>query len=290
MPPTPPATATCSPRDVSGRCGRGPSRARTASASTWLSAVVADGELVVDVPAKLSARVRVFSTGQGRKTDATDAHSIALVAARTTNLQRVGVDGENVALRLLVDRRDELGVLRTQTVNRIHKLLLELMPVGAKAFLTAAQAKALLTRVRPRDVAGKTRRALAAEKITDLAVIDAKIKAAKKQLTALIALTGSQLLELNGIGPQGRHGCWVTSATSPGSRRRATSRPGTGPHPSTPPAATTTATASCGRATGASTGCCTSPRSCRSVTTRQDGPTTGGSWRRGSRRCRRCGA
>jgi len=165
--------------------------------------LVADGELVVDVPAKLSARVRVFSTGQGRKTDATDAHSIALVAARAANLQRVGVDGENVALRLLVDRRDELGVLRTQTVNRIHKLLLELMPGGAKTFLTAAQAKKLLATVKPRHVVGRTRRALAAEKITDLAVIDAKIKVAKKQLTELIAATGSGLLELNGIGPSG---------------------------------------------------------------------------------------
>ena len=36
--------------------------------------LLADGELVVDVPPKLSARVRVFATGQGRKTDATDAH------------------------------------------------------------------------------------------------------------------------------------------------------------------------------------------------------------------------
>ena len=45
--------------------------------------LVADGEQVVDVPAKLSARARVFSTGHGRKTDATDAHSIAVVAVRT---------------------------------------------------------------------------------------------------------------------------------------------------------------------------------------------------------------
>jgi transposase len=37
------------------------------------------GEQVVDVPAKLSARMRVYATGQGRKTDDTDAHSIALV-------------------------------------------------------------------------------------------------------------------------------------------------------------------------------------------------------------------
>jgi hypothetical protein len=44
--------------------------------------LLADGEQVVDVPPKLSARARVFATGQGRKTDATDAHSVALVGTR----------------------------------------------------------------------------------------------------------------------------------------------------------------------------------------------------------------
>ena len=44
--------------------------------------LIADGEQVVDVPPKLSARIRVFATGQGRKTDATDAHSVALAATR----------------------------------------------------------------------------------------------------------------------------------------------------------------------------------------------------------------
>ena len=32
------------------------------------------------MPAKMSARVRVFATGQGRKTDATDAHAVVMVA------------------------------------------------------------------------------------------------------------------------------------------------------------------------------------------------------------------
>ncbi len=41
--------------------------------------LLAAGEQVVDVPPKMSARMRVFATGQGRKTDATDAHSVALV-------------------------------------------------------------------------------------------------------------------------------------------------------------------------------------------------------------------
>ncbi len=42
--------------------------------------LVADGELVLDVPAKLAARVRVYSQGHGRKTDADDAVSIGLAA------------------------------------------------------------------------------------------------------------------------------------------------------------------------------------------------------------------
>ena len=42
--------------------------------------LLADGEREVDVPATLAARARVFDTGQGRKTDATDAHAIVMVA------------------------------------------------------------------------------------------------------------------------------------------------------------------------------------------------------------------
>jgi transposase len=54
--------------------------------------LVADGEAVVDVPAKLSARARVFATGQGRKSDPVDAHSVAVVALRTNGLRHVGGD------------------------------------------------------------------------------------------------------------------------------------------------------------------------------------------------------
>ena len=67
------------------------------------------GEQVVDVPAKLSARMRVYATGQGRKTDDTDAHSIALVAVRMTGLREVVNDETLEVLRLLVDRRRRIG-------------------------------------------------------------------------------------------------------------------------------------------------------------------------------------
>ena len=165
--------------------------------------LVADGESVLDVPAKLSARARVFATGQGRKTDPVDAHSVAVVALRTPALRRVQVDDATVALRLLVDRRDQLGRARTETVSRLHHLLLELVPGGAKKDLSAQQARALLATVRPRDVVGKTRRWLASELIHELVVIDKKIKVAKQELAELVASTGSRLLQLHGIGPSG---------------------------------------------------------------------------------------
>jgi hypothetical protein len=45
--------------------------------------LLADGEHVVDVPAKLSARARLLDTGHNRKSDVYDAHAVAVVAART---------------------------------------------------------------------------------------------------------------------------------------------------------------------------------------------------------------
>jgi len=165
--------------------------------------LLAEGESVVDVPPKLSARARVFATGQGRKTDATDAHSVALVGTRMSGLRPVINDEQLAVLRILVDRRRSLGDEHTRKMSQVHHLLLELIPGGAKKDLSAAQAKALLATVRPRDLAGKTRRRVAAELIGDLERIYQRKKAANKELTELIAQTGTGLLDLTGIGPSG---------------------------------------------------------------------------------------
>lgn len=127
-----------------------------------------DGEQVVDVPAKLAARVRLFDTGHNRKTDAHDAHdahAVAAVTVRTTTLRVLQLDGELEALRMLTDRREALTRRRVQTVDRLQALLAELLPGQAKRDLTTGQAKTLLASVRPRDIAGKTRRRIAAEEL-----------------------------------------------------------------------------------------------------------------------------
>ena len=165
--------------------------------------LVHDGETVFDVPPKLSAQVRVFATGNGRKTDEVDAHSVALAALRAPGLVQVQVEEDLVVMGMLADRRDELGRARTQVINRLHRLLLELLPGGAKKFLSARQARALLATVRPRDLAGKIRRRLAAELVSELEAIDKKTRALDKELTELVTARGSTLMDLHGIGPSG---------------------------------------------------------------------------------------
>ena len=163
--------------------------------------LLADGEDVVDVPAKLSARARLFDTGHNRKTDAHDAHAVAVVAVRTTGLRVLAYDDELEVLRMLVDRRDELTQTRVQTVNRLHRLPSELTPGQAKKDLAALQAKAILAKVRPRDLAGKTHRRLAAEQLTELMTVEKKMKELTKELKVMVLARWSRLMELTGVGP-----------------------------------------------------------------------------------------
>jgi transposase len=163
--------------------------------------LLAQGEAVVDVPAKLAARVRVFDTGNARKTDATDAHAVAVVALRTPRLTELAYHEELIALRLLADRRDELSRRRVQTVNRLHRLLSELVPGGAKRDLSAQQATRLLATVRPRSLVGKTIKRMAVEEVADLVAVDTKLKAMKTELRAAVRARGSHLMDLFGVGP-----------------------------------------------------------------------------------------
>src|SRR4051812_14971838 len=160
-----------------------------------------DGEQVVDVPAKLAARVRLFDTGHNRKTDAHDAHAVAVVAVRTKTLRVLAPDGELEALRMLTDRREALTRRRVQTVDRLQALLAELLPGQAKRDITTGQAKTMLAGVRPRDVAGKTRRRIAAEELAELIAVDAKVKKATAELKAMVLARGSRLMEVHGVGP-----------------------------------------------------------------------------------------
>ena len=102
---------------------------------------------------------------------------------------------------MLTDRREALTRRRVQTVDRLQALLAELLPGQAKKDITALQAKAMLASVRPRDVAGKTRRRIAAEELAELIAVDAKIKKATAELKAMVLARDSRLMDLHGVGP-----------------------------------------------------------------------------------------
>ena len=163
--------------------------------------LVGDGEPVVDVPAKLAARVRLLSAGHGRKSDAHDAVSVAVAALGTTRLGQVRLEDHAAVLRLLSDRRDDLVRQRTRTLNRLHVLLCDLLPGGAKRSLDADTAAALLRRLRPATAPARTRRQLAVDLVADLRALDRRITAVEERLRHAVTQSATTLIELFGVGP-----------------------------------------------------------------------------------------
>jgi transposase len=164
----------------------------------WL---LIDGETVVDVPPKLSARVRVLSTGHGRKTDAADAMSTALAAYGPAELRAATVESHATTLRLLSDRRDDLVARRTQGLNRLHALLADLVPGSVPRRLSVETATALLRCSRPSAGPQRTRRLLAGELVREARHLDTEIAAVEIRIVEAVAESRTTLTELFGIGP-----------------------------------------------------------------------------------------
>ena len=162
--------------------------------------LAAAGEQVLDVPATLAARARLLNTGGGRKTDAADAASVAQVALHCPTLRTVAAEDQSTILRLLAERRDDLTGERTRILNRLHGLLRDLIPGGAPTDLTAAKATALLRGLRPATATAACRRELARDLLGDLRRVDARLANNKAQARDALAVTGSTLTQVHGLG------------------------------------------------------------------------------------------
>lgn len=127
---------------------------------------------MVDVPAKIAARSRVFDTGRGR--------SVADTQLADAHLQR-GTGDAATAGRPARWAVGAAGAGREPTA----RLLTELIPGRAGKDLTAAAVKRVLATVRPRSVVGMPARRMAVEEVTDLAATDALLKALTRSITTL---------------------------------------------------------------------------------------------------------
>ena len=164
--------------------------------------LAASGESVVDVPPKLSARVRVLSTGNARKNDGVDALATALAASRNERLAHVEPEAEKEVLRLLSERREDLVAERTRALNRLHGLLRDLVPGGIAGTLSAHRTARILRGIRPKGGASaRLRRRLASEVLRDIQTLDRKITDLNERIEAEVEASGTTLTEIFGVGP-----------------------------------------------------------------------------------------
>jgi transposase len=160
------------------------------------------GESVVDVPPKLSARVRVLSSGNARKNDGLDALATALAASRNERLTPVDPEVGSEVLRLLSERREDLVAERTRALNRLHGLLRDLLPGGVAGKLSADRAARILRSMRSRGGASdRLRRRLASEILRDVRTLDRKIADLGGRIEAEVDASGTTLTQIFGIGP-----------------------------------------------------------------------------------------
>ncbi len=168
--------------------------------STLTVRLADDGVTAVDVPAKLAVRVRVLSTGHGRKNDDADAVSVGIAALTASRLNTATIDAAVTALRAVVDHRDDLVRTRTQTINRLHVVLTNLVPAGAATDLTADRASTILRSIRPRDSAVKALRALAVDLTDEVRQLDRRIAKAAHDINSAVTASQTTLTQLHGIG------------------------------------------------------------------------------------------
>ena len=162
---------------------------------------MAASESVVDVPPKLSARVRVLSSGNARKNDGIDALATALAASRNELLAAVGPEVGSEVLRLLSERREDLVAERTRALNRLHGLLRNLLPGGVAGSLSADRAARILRGIRPKGASARLRRRLASEVLCDIRTLDRKIEDLNGRIEAEIEASGTTLTDILGVGP-----------------------------------------------------------------------------------------
>jgi transposase len=164
---------------------------------------VAAGECVVDVPPKLSARVRLLSSGNARKNDELDALATALAASRKGHLAAANPEASSgEALRLLSERREDPVAERTpRALNRLHGLLRDLLPGGVAGKLCAPRAARILRGVRPKGASARLRRGLASEILRDIRTLDRKIAELNGRIEAEVEASGTTITEIFGIGP-----------------------------------------------------------------------------------------
>ena len=163
--------------------------------------LVATGERVLDVPPKLAARARLLDNGGANKNDPNDARSVAVAALRAKRLSEVAREDHAAVMRLWSRRRRDLSSARTRVANRLHAVILELVPGGYAGEVRASKVASLLEALEPAGAVAAARAELAEELLGDLCRLDGQLAELKERLEAVVAASGTTTTKVFGAGP-----------------------------------------------------------------------------------------
>jgi len=104
---------------------------------------------VLDVAPKLAARARLLDNGDLNKNDPNDARSVAVAALRAKRPVEVAKEDHAAVMRLWARRRKDLTSARTRVANRLHAVVLELVPGGYVGEMYASKVARLLDAFEP---------------------------------------------------------------------------------------------------------------------------------------------
>jgi transposase len=163
--------------------------------------LVAAGETVVDVPAKLSARVRSLDNECADKNDTHDARSAAIVGMHNRRLVQVAPENHAMVLRMLAKRHHDLSARRTQSVCRLHALLATMTPGGLPRLLSAARAAKELRRIHPTDAVGAARKQACHELLGEVRDADEQLRELHTRIVAAVRAADTTVTNVYGVGP-----------------------------------------------------------------------------------------
>ena len=86
-------------------------------------------------------------------------------------------------------------------MNRLHALLRDLIPGGAKRNLSAEQAAGLLRGVHPVTAVDVQRKARSRELVADLRRLDAALGRNSEDIAAAVSASGTSMTQIHGVGP-----------------------------------------------------------------------------------------
>lgn len=163
--------------------------------------LVGAGQTVLDVPAALSARVRLLDSGRKDKTDAHDARSAAIVALRNRNLRTVVLEDHRQILRLLARRHHQLIAARTRAICRLHAVLCEMVEGGLSKNLSAKRAASELRKLRPADAIGIERKLIAREFLDEVRRVDLALVELRQRIDIAVTASATTVADVHGVGP-----------------------------------------------------------------------------------------